>query len=64
MNKSDERMNKYFAVNAVGRSVTPSFPDQKMKDPVKVSDKELAERVYFWDPILRQFIKFGRGYER
>ena len=60
MNKEREKLNKYLSVNAVRRSAISSFPEKKREVLVKVSDKELAEKVFYWDPSVRQFIRVGR----
>lgn len=60
MNQTNEKVNKYFAVNSVERSIVPSFSDKKRQVSSTVLDKELSEGIYFWDPVLRQFIKFGK----
>lgn len=60
MNKQNKEANKYFAVNSVGKSIIPSFPDKKRQTPSKVSDKELAEESYRWDPAGHRFVKIER----
>ena len=60
MNKTYEKLNKCLAVNSVGRSIIPSFPDQKRQTPSKVSDKELSEGSFRWDPNVRQFVRVIR----
>jgi hypothetical protein len=58
MNQEDEELDKYFTVNSVKGSKNAYLFDKKRTEPFRVSDKELAEGIYFWDPVLRQFIKF------
>jgi hypothetical protein len=60
MNQTYKEVNKYLAVNSVGKSIIPSFPDKKSQVPFKVSNKELAEESYRWDPSAYRFIKIER----
>jgi hypothetical protein len=60
MNQTNEKANKYLAVNSVGKSIIPSFPDKKRQTSSKVSNKELAEGSFRWDPNVRQFVRVIR----
>lgn len=60
MNQRYKEANKYFAVNSVKSSITPSFPDKKGQVPFKFSNKELSEESYRWDPAAHRFIKIER----
>lgn len=60
MNQDNEKINKYFGLNSVRSELKPSFPDKKKKFPFKVSNKDLAEENYRWDPAAYRFIKIER----
>ena len=60
MNPNDEKINKYFGLNSVRSELKPSFPDKKRQVPFKVSNKDLAEENYRWDPAAHRFIKIER----
>lgn len=60
MNQNSETLNKYFGLNSVRSELNPSLPDKKKKTSFKVSDKELAENMFYWDPSIRQFIRVRR----
>ena len=60
MNPDNEKINKYFGLNSVKSELKASLPDKKRQVPFKVSDKELAENMVYWDPFIRQFIRVER----
>ncbi len=60
MNPDNEKINKYFGLNSVRSELKPSFPDKKRKGSFTVSNKELAEESYRWDPSVHRFIKIER----
>ena len=38
VNKTNEKLNKYFVINSIKGSITPQFSDKKRKVPFKVSN--------------------------
>lgn len=57
MNTTAEKMNKYLGVNAIKHASNSSLPDKKRPSSYQVSDKELSDGTYRWDPNLRRFIR-------
>ncbi len=60
MNQGNEKINKYLWLNSVRSELNPSLLDKKGQVPFKVSNKELAEESYRWDPVVHRFIKIER----
>lgn len=60
INKEENtKVNLYLAVNSV-KPLSSSALDQKVTPSYKVSDKELGEDIYSWDPAVRRFIRLRR----
>ena len=60
MSTSAEKINKYLGMNAIKMRPISSLPERKGPSSYKVSDEELYENVFHWDPYLRQFIRTKR----
>ena len=60
MNQPKEKLNKYFRVKPEKEVWKSSYLDKKKGISYKVSDKELAENLFYWDPTIRQFIRSRR----
>jgi|JI10StandDraft_1071094.scaffolds.fasta_scaffold4755415_1 hypothetical protein len=58
MNEKQEELDKYFGEETVKKVLKSSVFDKKRTGVFEVSDRESAEGIYFWDPVLRHFIKF------
>lgn len=52
-------MSKYLLMNSVEGVLSSSFYDKK-RPSTKVSDKDLKDNSYRWDPNVRQFIRVWR----
>ncbi len=63
MSKNLHKENKYLRINAVKEMKRSSLSQKKETSFHKVSDQELAENIYHWDPYLRQFIRTKRYQE-
>ncbi len=55
-----KKANEYLSMNSVKSLSNSSLSDRKRSASYKVSDKELAEDIYRWDPAVRQFIRVRR----
>jgi hypothetical protein len=62
MNLTSEKSKKDLAENFIESSKTRSLSDQKRELSYKVSDRELYENMYYWDPSIYRFIRVGRLY--
>ena len=60
MSETAKKENKYLRINAVKESVRSLLSEKEGASSHKVSGKELAEKIYHWDPYLRQFIRTKR----
>ena len=60
MDKPAEKMNKYVGINSINPASNTSLPNRKRTVSYKVSDKELSDGIYRWDPGVCQFIRVKR----
>lgn len=58
MIETNEYLDKYFADYSVKDSEDEVSFGTNRTTSYRVSGKELAEGIYFWDPVLRRFMKF------
>jgi hypothetical protein len=57
VNQTKEKVNKYLGLNSVKGSSTGDIKRDRVR---MVTDKELKEVSYRWDPAVRRFIRVKR----
>ena len=60
MNKTAKKMNKYLGANSIRHASNSSLPYKRRPSSYQVSDKELSDGIYRWDPSTCQFIRIKK----